>query len=165
MHCHPSWVRCQVPKVFTPYLGVLHVMWYIDDPWLCHDQHTHGRWLSHSRPCMDVVWHSSLEHQRTRQHDDILHDVHMESGWFSWSMTCLSGRSMGILKEAFEPQMAWDTWLLAWSFVLGLRMLGLKSEHVGGMELEVHISWGGGMEIWNLIEVDHWTILKKVPTL
>jgi hypothetical protein len=33
-------------KVFTPCLGVLHVMWgawCVDYPWLYHDGHTHWR--------------------------------------------------------------------------------------------------------------------------
>lgn len=37
-------------KVSIPCLRVLHVMWSamcIQDPWLCYDGHTHGRWLAH----------------------------------------------------------------------------------------------------------------------
>jgi hypothetical protein len=36
--------------------------------------------------------------------------------------------------------MAWHTWLLAWRLVLDLRMLGLRSDHVGGVESKEHMA-------------------------
>jgi hypothetical protein len=38
-----------------------------------------------------LMWHSSLEHWRPRQLDDILHDGHMESGLLAWRMIHLGG--------------------------------------------------------------------------
>jgi hypothetical protein len=33
---------------------------------------------------MKPIWHTSLKSWRPRQHVDILHDGHMESGLFAW---------------------------------------------------------------------------------
>jgi hypothetical protein len=39
-----------------------------------------------------------------------------------------------------SPRWHGDTWLLAWRLVLDLRMLGLRSDHVGVVDLEVHMA-------------------------
>jgi hypothetical protein len=56
-------------KVFTPCLGVLHVMWStdgVDDPWLFRDGHAHVEVACSliARPCMMLMWIYSLEHWR-----------------------------------------------------------------------------------------------------
>ena len=50
-----------------------------------------------------------------------------EEHWASW-------------RKALSPRWHGDTWLLAWRLVLDLRMLGLRSYHVGGVKSEVHMS-------------------------
>ena len=70
---------------------------------------------------------------------DILHDGHMEFGCLLGRMTCFGG-ALGILENDIEPRWHGYIWLLAWRFVLDLRMLGLRSDHVGGVDLEEHMT-------------------------
>jgi hypothetical protein len=60
---------------------------------------------------------------------------------------CLLGRTTHLEEEhwaswrrALSPRWHGDTWLLAWRLVLDLRMLGLRSDHVGVVDLEVHMA-------------------------
>lgn len=51
----------------------------------------------------------------------------MKECWASW-------------RRALSPKWHRDTWLLAWSFVLDLRRLVLRSDHVGVVDSKVHMA-------------------------
>jgi hypothetical protein len=50
-----------------------------------------------------------------------------EEHWASW-------------RRVLSPIWNRDTWLLAWMLVLDLMTLGLRSDHVGGVDPKVHMA-------------------------
>lgn len=73
----------------------------------------------------------------------------MEGGFFLRRMTNLRGGSLGILKEGVDPKMAWGyLWLLTWMFLHDIITLGLRSDHVGVLDLKVHMAYEVALDIW-----------------
>jgi hypothetical protein len=63
----------------------------------------------------------------------------MEIGCFHGRTTLLEER-WASKRRGLSPRQHGDTWLLAWRLLLDLRTLGLRSVHVGVVDLEVHMA-------------------------
>jgi hypothetical protein len=60
-------------------------------------------------------------------------------GWLLGRTTCLGGATLGIL-EGVGPRWHGDTRFLEWRLMLDLRTMGLRNDHVGGVDPKVHMA-------------------------